>query len=74
MADCIYIVFLPIGTTINTTIINMDIECEEFAATSDYLEFRDGKSSDSPLIERLCGIGKDNPTFLQTTQNYLRIR
>ena len=52
----------------------MDINCHETHSTSDYMEIRDGISEDSPLMARLCGNNNTDPKFMQTTQNYLRIK
>ena len=67
----------------------MDIVCMEYgsgletpsnivfsakALGSDYLEMRDGISEDSALMGRFCGNNSNIPAFLQTTQNYLRLR
>ena len=74
MADCIYKITELIGNFINITIKDIDLDCNEFASVSDYLELRDGMSKDSPLMAKLCGNGSMNPKFLQTTQNTLWIR
>ena len=42
--------------------------------SSDYFDLRDGIFEDSPLIGKFCGNGSKVPTFMQTTQNHLRIR
>lgn len=68
MVDCIFIISHENGSSINFTLVNMDIDCE-----GDYLELRDGKSETSPLIGRFCGI-RSIPAFMQTSHNYIRAR
>ena len=70
--DCINLVSQPNGTFINISFNTMDINCHNKG--SDYIEMRDGISEDSPLMGKFCGNGSNLPPFLQTTQNYLRIR
>lgn len=52
----------------------MDVVCKESFSTKDYIEIRDGNSEDSPLMGSFCGNGTNVPAFMQTTQNYLRLR
>ena len=56
----------------NFSFISKDINSN--AAGSDYIEIRDGSSEDSPLIWKVSGNDNDIPAFMQTTQNFLRIR
>ena len=72
LADCVYLIIQPIGTYINVSFISMDVNCH--AAGSDYIEMRDGSSEDSPLMGKVCGNISVVPAFMQTTQNFLRIR
>ena len=52
--------------------ISIDIDCH--ASGYDFIEMRDGNSKDSPLMGSFCGNSSDVPAFMQTTQNFLRIR
>ena len=72
--ECVYVISQKIGTFVNVTFINLDIVCQGTGTTSDYLEMRDGYSEESPFMGRYCGNGTNVPTFLQSTQNFLRIR
>ena len=74
LADCIYLISQPIGTYVNISFITMDVNCQKRYSTSDYIEMRDGNSEDSPVMRRFCGDGSNVPTFMQTTQNHLRMR
>ena len=75
VADCLYLISQPTGTYVNISFLTMDIDCQGLTTlTSDYIEMRDGSSHDSPLMGRFCGNGSNVPTFMQTTQNHLRIR
>ena len=73
MADCVYLISQPNGTYVNISFVSMDLICHS-AAGSDFIEMRDGNSGDSPLMGRFCGNGSNVPDFMQTTQNFLRIR
>ena len=73
-ADCTYLISQPEGAYVNISVLFMDIVCQEIFKTSDFIEMRDGKFKDSPLMGRFCGNGSDVPAFLQTTQNHLTIR
>ena len=70
--NCVYIISQPDGMYINISFLSMDIDCQ--GAPSDYIEIRDGNSEESPLMGIFCGNGSNAPAFLQTTQNYMRIR
>ena len=78
LAGCVYLISRPNGTYINISFITMDIDCQEVVTSeglqSDYIEMRDGKTEESPLMGRFCGNGSNVPNFMQTTQNHLRIR
>ena len=53
---------------------NMKIFRESDGFHLDFIEMRDGNSEDSPLMGRFCGNNSELPSFMQTTQNNLRIR
>ena len=73
--DCTYIVSQPNGTYVNFSILAMDINCQAmFGSEADYLEIRDGRLEDSPLMGKWCGNGSNSPKIMQSTQNHLRIR
>ena len=79
LADCVYLINLPIETYVNISFINLDISCSAAgsaisAATSDYIELRDGNSEEAPVMGRFCGNTTYVPALFQTTQNFLRIR
>ena len=71
--ECTYIISQPKESVVNLTILFMDIDCQETGTTSDYLEVRDGKFDNSPVMGRICGTGSSVPASIQTTQNYMRI-
>ena len=73
LADCVYLISQPNGSYINSSILSMDIDCDDNDLISDYIEIRDGLYDDSPLMGRFCGNGSKAPNFM-ITQNYLRIR
>ena len=72
-SDCTYLISQPNGSFIKLTMIDMDIVCGGIEL-SDYIELRDGKLKNSPLMGKFCGNYTDVPDFMMTTQNYLRIR
>ena len=72
LADCVYLISQPNGTFVNISFLSVDIDCQ--GTPSDYIEMRDGKTEESPLMGRFCGNGSNVPDFMQTTQNHLRIR
>ena len=74
LARCTYLISQPIGTYVNISFINMDVNCKKSYLSYDYIEMRDGNSEDSPIMGRFCGNGSNLPTFMQNTQNHLRIR
>ena len=74
MTRCVYLISQPNGTFVNISFLYMDIDCQGLTTlTSDYLELRDGKTNESPLMGRFCGNGTNTPDVMQTTQNNLRI-
>ena len=77
-ADCVYLISQPNGTYVNISFVTMDIDCQEVLTSeglkSDYIELRDGKTEESPLMGIFCGDGSNVPDFMQTTQNHLRLR
>ena len=70
-ADCIYNISQPPGTVILLNFLSMDIE-DHRTCKYDYLEIRDGRSHDSPLLEKHCG--SSTPSPIQSTQNQLRMK
>ena len=73
-ADCIYLISQPNGTYLNISFLSMDIFCEDLIPGSNYIEIRDGNSEDSPLMGKLCGNGDNDPGFMMSTQNHLRLK
>ena len=67
-ADCIYTIWQPTGTVIVLNFHSMDIE-HHITCDYDYLEIRDGPSSNSPLLDKLCGSAIPAP--IQSSQNQL---
>ena len=77
LADCVYLISLPVGSYVNISFLSMDVHCENSEihhSKSDHIEMRDGNSKDSPLMGKWCGNDSNVPAFLQTTQNSLWIR
>ena len=72
--DCVYLISQPNGKYVYISVISMDVNCQEYYSTSDFIEVRDGNSWDSPLMGRFCGDGSNVAAFMQTTQNHLWIR
>ena len=74
--NCIYLISQPKGVYINISFISMDIIChiDDGVIVGDFIEIRDGNSEDSALMGIFCGNISDVPAFMQTTQNFLRIR
>ena len=72
IADCDYLITLSHGDYVNISFNSMDLNCH--ADGSDYIEIRDGNARDSPLMGKFCGNGSNVPTFMQTSQNHMRIR
>ena len=69
MADCDFLVSQPNGTYVNISVADLDINCQ-----GDYLEMRDGKYEDAPLMGKFCGNNSNVPAIMQTTQNFFRVR
>ena len=74
LANCVYLITEPYGTYVNFSFLTLDIDCREGSFASDFIEMRDGNAEDSPLMAKFCGNGSNVPNFMQTSQNYLRIR
>ena len=71
---CIYTITQPIGTVILLKFLSMDIDDGGYTHCNfgDYLEIRDGPSTDSPLLDKVCGSKIIAP--IQSSLNQLRIR
>ena len=74
LADCVYLISQPNRTYVNISFITMDIVCQEMYSQSDYIEMRDGKTEESPIMGQFCGNGKKIPSVIISTQNNLWIR
>ena len=78
--DCIYLLSVTSAPYINLTFTIMDVSCPPSGISSpsstkyDFIEFRDGREDHSPLIGKFCGNLSTVPKYIQSTQNYLRIR
>ena len=72
LADCVFLISQSNGTYFNISMLHMDIVCGE--RTSDFIEFKDGKYEDSPLMGKFCGNDTRVSSMLMSTQNHLRIR
>ena len=66
--DCLYIISQPNDTLVNLTINIIDIS----KCGPQYLELRDGRSEEAPLIGKFCG--RDIPGNILSTQNHVWIR
>ena len=64
---CLYTVSQPAGTLIHLRFHILDLESCAGTCNCDYLEIRDGASSNSPLLDILCG--EDTPDLIQSTQS-----
>ena len=75
-ADCIYTISQPTGTVILLNFLSMDIEKYNWDdiqdCSMDYLEIRDGPSTYSPLLSKLCG--REIPASIQSSKNQLWMR
>ena len=69
LTDCVYLISQPKGTYINISFITMNIDCQSIQ--SDFIEIKDGKTEESPLMETFCG---DSTNFIATTQTHAMIR
>ena len=73
--DCIYTISQPTGSVILLNFLSMDIHnardwtCDGCCSYDDYLEIRDGPSTNSPLLDKLCG--NEIPASIQSSQNQL---
>ena len=74
LAHCIYLISQPNGTYVNISFISMDVNCQKTHSSHDYIEMRDGKTEDSPLMQKFCGNESEVPAFIQTTQNHMLLR
>ena len=72
LAECVYLISDLDGTYFAITFLFMDIDCQ--GNMTDFIELKDGKYEDSPLMGRYCGNGTRNPQTITSTQNHLRIR
>ena len=72
LTDCVFLISQPSGTYVNISFIAMDIGCQ--GTPPDFIEVRDGKSENSPLMGNFCGNGTGIPLTMVNTQNHLRIR
>ena len=72
MAECVYLISQPAGTYINLSFVSMDIDCRE--TKSDFIEVRDGKLDESPLMGTFCGNKSRIPDFMTSSQNHARIK
>ena len=71
-SDCTYTILQPNNTFIHLTTIAFEIQGKAQGDCKDYVEIKDGPSSDYPLIGRFCG--NAIPSSVQSTQNNLWIR
>ena len=78
--DCEYSISLPFGSYVNISLTELLIT-DDFIVTDtnevvkfckDYVEIRDGKSKDSPLMGKFCG--ENIPPSIQSTQNFMWIK
>ena len=72
--DCVYVVSVPSDHYVKLRFYTMDIKCQASDLEPDHIEIRDGSTDASPLIRRFCGNASSTPEFIQTTQNYMRLR
>ena len=76
-ADCVYTISQPAGTIILLIFHSMDIhDCMQTCACNEwccgYLDIRDGATSSSPLLDRLCG--SKIPAPIKSRHNRLWMR
>ena len=72
-ANCVYTVSQPAGTIIVITFHSMDIEtCPWYHFKPDYLEIRDGSSSDSIVLTTLCGNNIPAPIYSNQNQVWMK--
>ena len=70
-AECIYAISQPTSYVILLNVIQLDLNTLSscYGNCCDYLEIRDGPSSDYPLLDKLCG--SEIPASIQSSQNKL---
>uniref|UniRef100_A0A8C3I7Z9 Cubilin n=1 Tax=Chrysemys picta bellii TaxID=8478 RepID=A0A8C3I7Z9_CHRPI len=68
---CEWIIFQPEGNAVILNFIDFGIR-NITTCDSDYVEVRDGSSTDSPLLAKYCGT--DIPSAVQSTWNYLYVK
>ncbi|XP_070536661.1 cubilin-like [Ptychodera flava] len=69
---CEYVIQQAPGNVITLTFVTFDIEGNSESCIYDYLEVRDGESSDAPLINTFCGSSVPGPVI--STQNALYLK
>ena len=74
LVNCVYLISQPNDTFVKLTFMTMDIICHGLVTGSDYIEIRDGHSEDSPLMGKFCGNSSNVTSFVQSTQNHLRLK
>ena len=72
--ECVYTISLQNGSYINLSLIDLHIndDLDGYGDCKDYLEIRDGKLKDSPLIGKFCD--RSYLTSIQSTKNFMWIR
>uniref|UniRef100_A0A8B9GL35 Cubilin n=1 Tax=Amazona collaria TaxID=241587 RepID=A0A8B9GL35_9PSIT len=68
---CEWIISQPASKVVILNFVDFDIR-NATTCDSDYIEVRDGNSTDAPLLEKYCGTAV--PTRVQSTQNILYIK
>ncbi|XP_013797015.2 cubilin [Apteryx mantelli] len=71
LKTCEWIISQPDGKVVILNFINFDIR-NTTTCDSDYVEVRNGNSTDSPLLEKYCGTAV--PSRVQSTWNYLYVK
>ena len=69
--SCIYQISQPNDTFIKLQMLQFNLTFDS-ACNDDYLEIRDGLTSESPLIGKFCGT--DIPTDIVSSQNNIWLR
>ncbi|XP_055377129.1 cubilin homolog [Condylostylus longicornis] len=70
--DCTWLIVAPDGHQIEIKPLNFSLEMLSETCGEDYLEIRNGKSDDSPLIGKFCG--KKIPSRIPSQANFLLLR
>nr|XP_023646366.1 cubilin [Paramormyrops kingsleyae] len=70
--DCIWIITVPNGESVQIDFVDEFYIEQNTGCVYDYLELRDGATSDDPLIARLCGNQK--PPTQRSTGTVMRLR